>query len=87
MRKCPNCFAEVPDYTVYCPRCYKKITGPAETAPKPAAAKPAAVPKAAPAVSGAKAPSPVRPAPPPHPRLQPRSLPPQNRRHPALPHP
>lgn len=49
MKKCPNCFAEVPDYTVYCPRCYKKITGPAETAPKPAAAKPAAVPKAAPA--------------------------------------
>ena len=49
MKKCPNCFAEVPDYTVYCPHCYKKITGPAETAPKPAAAKPAAVPKAAPA--------------------------------------
>lgn len=61
MKKCPNCFAEVPDYTVYCPRCYKKITGPAETAPKPAAAKPAA-PAAAPRVANEK-PEPLKAAP------------------------
>lgn len=61
MKKCPNCFAEVPDYTVYCPRCYKKITGPAETAPKPAAAKPAA-PAAAPRVANEK-PEPPKAAP------------------------
>ena len=49
MKKCPNCFAEVPDYTVYCPRCYKKIDGPVSTSPKAAAkpAAPAAAPKAA----------------------------------------
>lgn len=60
MKKCPNCFAEVPDYTVYCPRCYKKIDGPVSAAPK-AAAKPAA-PAAAPRAANEK-PEPPKAAP------------------------